>query len=212
MRATEDPLRSHFADLEQQEVAARIGLWVFLASEVLLFAGLFMLYGALRVEHAEAFVEGIHHAKKTLGSINTAVLLTSSGFVAYAVQALRSGHRIRAAGCTLVTVGLALVFLVIKIVEYAEHGSEGIGPGGRGHYFVEHTDPGLKPFWTLYYTTTGLHAAHVLVGASVLAVAVAGIALGKIDERTAYRLECCATYWHLVDLFWIFLWPLFYLA
>ncbi len=205
-------VHEHFADLEQQEVAARLGIWVFLASEVLLFTGLFMLYGALRVEHEGAFREGIAHATKTLGSINTGVLLVSSGFVAFAVHALRTGHRKLAAACTSVTVLLALVFLVIKIVEYAKHWGEGIGPGGRGHFFVEHKDPGLEPFWTLYYTATGLHAVHVLVGATVLAFMVLGMAFGKVDERTAYRLECGATYWHLVDLFWIFLWPLFYLA
>jgi cytochrome c oxidase subunit 3 len=211
MTSAEAPA-SHFADLEQQETAARIGIWVFLASEVLLFTGLFMLYGALRLEHREAFAEGIRHATKTLGSINTGVLLTSSAFVAYAVHALRVGLSRRAAACTAVTVVLALVFVVIKIVEYAEHWREGIGPGARGRFFVEHPDPGIVPFWTLYYTATGLHAVHVLVGATVLVFALVGILRGTVDARTAYRLECCAVYWHLVDLFWIFLWPLFYLA
>lgn len=212
MSAAEKHLHDHFSDLEQQEVAARVGLWIFLASEVLLFAGLFMLYGAFRMEHAHAFHEGIEHATKTLGSINTGVLLVSSGFVAYAVHALRTGHRGRAMLCTVVTIVLALVFLVIKIVEYAEHWHEGIGPGGRGHFFAEHPDPGLAPFWTLYYTTTGLHAVHVFVGATVLSFIVLGMVFRKVDEKTAYRLECGATYWHLVDLFWIFLWPLYYLA
>jgi cytochrome c oxidase subunit 3 len=160
------------------------------------------------MEHPTGFAEGIAHAKKALGSVNTGVLLVSSGFVAYAVHALRAGRRGVAKGCTLVTIFLALLFLVIKIVEYSLHRSEGIGPGGHGHFFAEHTDPGLPPFWTLYYTTTGLHAVHVFVGATVLSV----ILLSGLDERTAYRLECGAAYWHLVDLFWIFLWPLYYLA
>jgi cytochrome c oxidase subunit 3 len=202
----------HFADLEQQAVAARLGLWVFLASEVLLFAGLFMLYAALRVEHPHAFHEGIRHATKTLGSINTGVLLVSSGSVAYAVHALRTGRREQAVVCTSITSMLGLVFLAIKLVEYAKHWHEGIGPGARGSFYAENADPGLQPFFTLYYTTTGLHAVHVLVGATVLAVLAVGMVLGRVDERTAYRLECGATYWHLVDLFWIFLWPLFYLA
>jgi cytochrome c oxidase subunit 3 len=137
------------------------------------------------------------------------VLLVSSGFVAFAVHLLREGRRKLAVACTSVTVLLGLVFLAIKIVEYAEHISEGIGPGGRGRFFLEHTDPGLSAFWTLYYTTTGLHAVHVLVGASVLAIITLG--MGSAD-RTTYRLECGATYWHLVDVFWIFLWPLYYLA
>ncbi|HEY8078295.1 MAG TPA: cytochrome c oxidase subunit 3 [Labilithrix sp.] len=202
----------HFAGLEEQESAARLGLWVFLGSEALLFAGLFMLYAALRVEHPHAFHEGVHHATKTLGSINTGVLLVSSGFVAYAVHAIRQGRRALAVGCTSVTIVLGLVFFAIKITEYAKHWSEGIGPGARGAFFTEHADKTLPAFWTLYYTATGLHAVHVLVGITVLAILVLGIVRGKVDERTAYRLECGATYWHLVDLFWIFLWPLFYLA
>ncbi len=205
-------VHDHFAGLEEQQAAARIGLWIFLGSEALLFSGLFMLYAALRIEHAHAFREGIHHATKTLGSINTGVLLVSSGFVAYAVHAIREGKRVRAALCTSVTILLGLVFLAIKITEYAKHWSEGIGPGARGHFFVQHADPGLAPFWTLYYTATGLHAVHVLVGVTILAFTVVGVVRGNVDARTAYRLECGATYWHLVDLFWIFLWPLFYLA
>jgi cytochrome c oxidase subunit 3 len=202
----------HFADLPQQEVAARLGLFIFLASEVLLFAPLFMLYGTLRLEHRGAFHEGIEHAEKTLGSINTAVLLVSSGFVAFAVHALRTRRPRLAVGCTFATIFLALAFIVIKIIEYARHWHEGIGPGGRGHFFAEHTDRGLVPFFTLYYTATGLHAFHVFVGAVVLTFLVVAMMRGTTDERTVYRLECGATYWHLVDLFWIFLWPLFYLA
>lgn len=198
----------HFADLEQQAVAARLGLWIFLGSEALLFAGLFMLYAALRLEHPRAFHEGVTHAAKTLGSINTGILLVSSGFVAYAVHAVREGRTMRARLCTAGTIVLGLAFLTIKIVEYAGHVREGIEPGGHGAFFVEHADRGLVPFFTLYYTTTGLHALHVLVGVTVLSF----LCVGKLDVRSAHRLECGAAYWHLVDLFWIFLWPLFYLA
>jgi cytochrome c oxidase subunit 3 len=210
---TREAAHDHFADLEQQEVASKLGLWVFLASEVLLFSGLFMLYAALRVEHPGAFREGVLHSTRTLGSINTAVLLVSSGFVAYAVAALRDGAVRRAVVCTSVTILLAFVFLAIKISEYLQHwnAGEGIGPGARGAHFL-HADPGQIPFWTLYYTTTGLHAVHVLVGATVLAFLVGGMMLGHVRPDTAYRLELGAAYWHLVDLFWIFLWPLFYLA
>jgi cytochrome c oxidase subunit 3 len=210
-RAT-DVAHDHFQDVEQQADAARLGLWVFLASEVLLFTALFVLYAAMRVEHGHAFHEGIRHATKTLGSINTAVLIVSSGFVAFAVHALREGRVKTAAACTSVTIVLGLVFLAIKITEYAEHVREGILPGGHGAFFVEHPAPGLPPFWTLYYTMTGLHAVHVIVGVTVLVFLLGGMALGRVDARTAYRLECGATYWHLVDLFWLFLWPLFYLA
>jgi cytochrome c oxidase subunit 3 len=202
----------HFESLEQQGDAARLGLWVFLASEVLLFGALFVLYAALRVQHESAFRESLEHATKTLGSINTAVLLVSSAFVAMAVHVLRAGRVKVAAALTSVTVILGLAFLAIKITEYVIHGGEGIGPAGTGHFFVEHRDRGFVPFWTLYYTMTGLHALHVFVGTSVLAFMVGGMVFGAIRESTVYRLECGAAYWHLVDLFWIFLWPLFYLA
>jgi cytochrome c oxidase subunit 3 len=202
----------HFEDLETQEHAARLGLWVFLASEVLLFGALFALFASYRAQFPAAFHDAVVHNAKLLGTINTGVLLVSSTLIACSVHALRAGRRKGAALLVAGTMTLAFVFLAIKATEYGEHFSAGIFPGGRGAFFAARGLRGFAQFWTLYYGMTGLHAVHVTVGIVVLGSLLAGILRGTLTATNAYRLELGATYWHLVDLVWIFLWPLFYLA
>jgi cytochrome c oxidase subunit 3 len=197
---TQDAHAEHFESMARQAHAARLGMWVFLASEVLLFAALFALYATYRAEHAHAFHEAIAHSRKTLGSINTGVLLFSSTLVALAVHAIRKDRRLVSALLVSGAIALGGVFLVLKFTEYAGHFEEGISPGKNGQ------------FWTLYFTMTGLHAVHVMVGMSVLAFTALGLLRGKITRTTSHRVEVAAIYWHLVDVVWIFLWPLFYLA
>jgi cytochrome c oxidase subunit 3 len=203
---------SHFESMEQQAHAARLGMWVFLASEMLLFAGLFALFVTYRVHFPEGFAEGVRHNTKVLGSLNTGVLLTSSTLVAFAVHAVREGRFARAKGLVRLTIALGAVFLVIKGTEYLHHFHEGIFPAGHGRFFVEHTAPGLPVFWSLYYFMTGLHAVHVTAGMILLSTTLRGMRLGKITADAPQRMELAAIYWHLVDLIWIFLWPLLYLA
>jgi cytochrome c oxidase subunit 3 len=212
MSRTEIAHADHFESFERQAHAARFGMWVFLASEVLLFGAAFTLFAAYQVEFPEAFHEGVTHNTKVLGSINTGVLLVSSTLVAAAVHLLREGRRQAAAGLTLGTIVLAVVFLVIKLYEYSRHFDEGIYPGGVGRFFVEHQTHGLPAYWTLYFGMTGLHAIHVTIGACVLGYMVYQLLRGQITATNAHRLEIGAIYWHLVDVVWIFLWPLFYLA
>ncbi len=200
-----------FADLDAQRDAAHLGMWLFLASEVLLFAGLFALYAAYRAEYPEGFRAGVAHAEVMLGSANTAVLLTSSYAVASGLHALRQGRRGRAAALVALAVALGLVFLTVKGVEYARHFDEGIYPGGRGRFFEAHREPGLAPFFTLYFIATGLHAVHVFVGASALSWLGLRVALGRVAPPREHPLALGAMYWHLVDLVWVFLWPMFYL-
>jgi cytochrome c oxidase subunit 3 len=206
------PHEEHFESLAQQAHAARLAMWVFLASEVLLFASLFALYASYRLHFTASFTEAVHHNAKVIGSINTGVLLLSSTIVACSVHALRSGRRALAAMFVAATMSLGLVFLILKATEYRAHFHEGIYPGGAGRFFLEHPLPGLPEFWTLYFGMTGLHAVHVIVGVTVLGAMLLGILRGRIDMATSYKLELGALYWHLVDLVWIFLWPLFYLA
>jgi cytochrome c oxidase subunit 3 len=208
----DDDLDEQFEDLEQQAHAARLGLWVFLASEVLLFGALFALFLSYRAHFPAEFRQAVADNTKVLGSINTAVLLVSSTLVACSVHALRSGARRLSVILIGATISLGLVFLVIKFTEYAKHFSDGIYPGGSGHYFAEHGLRGFSSFWTLFFGMTGLHAIHVTIGMIVLGTMLARIRRGTVTPRTAYRLELGATYWHLVDLVWIFLWPLYYLA
>ena len=211
-RAPEREVESHFASMEQQAHAARLGMWIFLASEMLLFAGLFALCVAYRAHYPEGFAEGVHHNTKLLGAINTGVLLASSYFVAVAVHKIRAGRAGQAALLVLATITMGGVFLALKITEYRHHFHDGIYPGGQGHFFAAHTTAGLSVFWTLYFFMTGLHALHVTVGMVLLSSTLLGIRTRKITVEAPQRMEVAAVYWHLVDVIWIFLWPLLYLA
>ncbi len=202
----------HFASLEQQAHAARFGMWIFLASEVLLFGALFALFASYRVHYPAAFRDAVAHNTKILGSINTGVLLVSSTLVACSVQVLRAGRTRIAAKLVAATMTLGVVFLAIKLTEWLEHFREGIYPGGVGGYFLDHARDGYSQFWTLYFGMTGLHALHVIIGLSVLGTMLVSMIRGRLTAVHSHRLEVAALYWHLVDLVWIFLWPLFYLA
>jgi cytochrome c oxidase subunit 3 len=202
----------HFENLDRQAHAARLGMWIFLGSEVLFFAGLFALYAAYRAEHPRGFGLGVAHNTLALGSINTAVLLTSSYTVALAVHALRGGRRNACSAFLGLTLLLGLGFLAVKGAEYMQHFREGIYPGGVGRFFVDHDDPGTKMFFTLYYCMTGLHAIHVIAGMSAVAFMLAQVLRGRVVPAAPHPLVVTAVYWHLVDVIWIFLWPLFYLV
>jgi cytochrome c oxidase subunit 3 len=207
---TEPRLSEHFATLAQEEHAARLGMWVFLASEVLLFSALFTLYSYYRVAYPLAFHQGIQQNDKLLGSANTLVLITSSLCAALAVSAMEHGRRKRSFLGLGLTIALAALFLVLKFIEYGEHFREGIFPGGQGRYLAEH-GPGTAAFFNMYYLLTGAHALHVVIGICVLSF------LGLSAWRHRLRnppvaFEVGVLYWHLVDIIWIFVWPLFYLT
>ncbi len=197
-----------FESLEKQAYAARLGMWVFLASEMLFFSGFFALYAAYRMEHPVGFGVGVAHNTVVYGSTNTAVLLVSSYFVALAVHELREQRRGRSALWVGATVLLGLCFLAIKASEYVAHFHEGIYPAGHGRFFDVYGDRGTKMFFNLYFCMTGLHAVHVIVGLGVLGVTIVRIWRGNVG---AHALTIAAMYWHFVDIVWIFLWPLFYL-
>ena len=140
------------------------------------------------------------------------MLLVSSYLVATAVHMVRKGRRFVAGLLVLATVLLGGAFLAIKIVEYLHHFHDGIYPGGVGHFFDEHAEHGVAEFWTLYFLMTGLHAVHVTVGMGLLTTMLWFLVAGKITAHAPQRIEVAAIYWHLIDVIWIFLWPLFYLA
>jgi cytochrome c oxidase subunit 3 len=202
----------HYGTFEKEAHATRFGLWIFLVSEILLFAGLITLYSGSRVMHPEAFAEGIGHNLRWVGSVNTLVLITSSFTVALAVRAAGS-QQMRSTGWLLgVTAILGFVFLGFKSFEYAEHLAEGAGPGGDTLFYVVHDTRGLPVFFSLYYLTTGAHAFHVIVGLIVIGVLLAKVVRQPPNPRLSHQVELGALYWHLVDVIWIFLWPLYYLT
>lgn len=207
----ETRLAVQFENLAKQQHALRFGMWIFLGSELLLFAGLFALYTAYRTTHAADFRAALHHNWLALGSINTVVLIVSSFTVAWAVHSVRGERRRTALAMLAVTMLLGAVFLTLKGVEYADHIQHGIKPGVY-YSFAEMPSHGAMLFFTLYYFMTGLHAIHMCVGIAVMAWLTRRVARRKTTAGYHGELELGALYWHLVDCIWIFLWPLFYLA
>jgi cytochrome c oxidase subunit 3 len=205
------PVAEHFQDLERQQHAVRLGMWAFLSSETLLFAGLFGLLAGYRAMYTADFLAASHHNNVAIGTANTFILITSSFSVAWALHSVRHGARRVAALCLVLTVALGATFLGLKTVEYADHFRHGIQPGSY-YSFEEMPSHGAKLFFTLYYFLTGLHALHVLGGMTFLALLIRPVVRGRYGEAHHVPLENGALYWHLVDLIWIFLWPLLYLV
>jgi cytochrome c oxidase subunit 3 len=199
--------------MERQNQAATLGMWVFLASEILFFGALFTLYSSYRARSPTAFASSVAENTIWWGSLNTAVLLTSSFLVALAVHSLRHHRRMASARLTWATALLGVVFLLIKGYEYYLHFQRGIFPGAHGPWFNERArQTGTAAFWTLYYLMTGLHAVHVIVGIAVLTALGWLVHRRRISTLAPQALENGALYWHLVDIIWLFLWPLFYLT
>ena len=203
---------SHFESLERRAAAGRFATWVFLASEVLFFGGLFTLYFSYRLAFPHAFAIGIQENTLVPASINTLVLLVSSFAVAVAVDRLRRGHQQSALRFVLATAALGTLFIAIKGHEYSMHFEHGVFPGGDPG--VPHPGPasGMAIFHTLYFAMTGLHAIHVFAGIVMLLAFAWQLRTGRLVSPEYHRLEIGALYWHLVDIIWLFLWPLFYLT
>jgi cytochrome c oxidase subunit III len=203
-------LAHHFSSLGRQNEALRLGMWLFLATEILLFGGLFCGYAVYRYQFHEAFAASSRNLGIWFGTGNTLVLITSSFTVALAIHFARTDRRRAAAICMGLTLAFALTFLVVKGFEYAEHFHERALPGK--YYAWERVQvPGAAMFMTLYFSMTGLHGLHVLAGMSVLAWQTWRLLQGRYTSAYYTGLELGGLYWHLVDLIWIFLYPLLYL-
>ncbi|APR76331.1 Cytochrome c oxidase polypeptide III [Minicystis rosea] len=204
-------LHEHFADLDKQQHASRLGMWIFLGSEAMLFTGLFALYAAYRVMYPVEFAAGVSKNNLALGTINLFILLTASLTAMLALLAVRAGAPRRATVLFLFTALSGVVFLVLKGTEYVQHFQEGIVPGPAYH-FAELPSRGANLFFTLYYYATGLHAIHLLVGIGLMVWVAWGCQRGIHTAADPVRVENSVLYWHMVDIFWMFLWPLFYLT
>ncbi len=187
---------------------AKLGMWLFLYTEIILFGGLFILYAVYLFFHPEAFGRASTELDTPLGLLNTAVLLTSSLFVALSLSALQKGDRRLSLWMLGGTILLALCFLVIKYFEWSAKIGYGIYPDSPALLEMPRGD---IVFYGLYYVTTGLHALHVLIGIAVLSVVAAGVHRGTIHSTDYITLENSALYWHIVDIIWIFIFPLYYL-
>ncbi|WP_432822589.1 cytochrome c oxidase subunit 3 family protein [Trichloromonas sp.] len=187
---------------------AKLGMWLFLYTEVLLFGGLFVLYAVYLHRYPLEFAAAAGQLNFTLGAANTVILLTGSLLVALSVSAIRHGSTRLAQGLLWGGVASGILFLINKYLEWSTEIGHGIYPGSP---ILEQRAQGEIVFFGLYYITLGLHGLHVLIGAVILAVVAVMTAKGSIHQDEFVILENSGLYWHLVDLVWIFIFPLYYL-
>jgi cytochrome c oxidase subunit III len=242
------PLAHHFDTPRQQYDAARLGMWIFLMTEVLFFGGLFCAYAVYRAIHPEIFVDGHRFLDKPLGAANTVVLILSSLTMALAVRAAQLGRRGQLVGLLGATILCGLVFLGVKGVEYKHKWDHQMAPGqARIAYWFSH-EQGAEPqkgfhpdetyvretlasagfeklsqaeynrrvehlgaFMGIYFCLTGLHAIHVIAGIGVITWIFIGATRGRFGSRFFTPVDMTGLYWHLVDMIWIYLFPLLYL-
>jgi cytochrome c oxidase subunit 3 len=204
----EAPAEDHAAE-HRDYSGAKLGMWIFVFTELILFGGLFVAYGMYRSMHPHDFHHASGELNVTLGVINTLVLLTSSLTIALSITAIRLGKKLHAMLLLSTTAVLGCVFLVNKFFEWKAKIHHGIFPGSPALARLPH---GEALFFTLYYGMTGLHGLHVTVGIVVMIVMLVFLARNKIRQDDFIKLENAGLYWHLVDVIWIFLLPLFYLA
>jgi len=188
---------------------SKLGMWLFLFTEILLFGGLFILYSAYWARYTADFHRGGQMLNTVIGVANTVVLLTSSMTVAISVSAMQKGDRRLSIWCLAATVLLGLVFLGNKAIEWSAEIGEGLYPNSPELLARPH---GEQLFFGLYYSMTGLHGLHVIAGIAVLSFMLNSIRRNTITRTDYGRLENAGLYWHLVDVIWIFLLPLFYLS
>lgn len=190
-------------------VGVRIGMWIFLYSEIILFGGLFVLYAVYFYAYADLFAQGGKELNRLIGAINTIVLLVSSFTVAASITAIQRRKKNQAIGLLLFSLGCGLVFLINKYFEWGAKFHHGIYP--NSDRLVDGA-PGLNIFFGLYYVITGLHGIHVIIGMVLLSISLVLVARERVNADRFAMLENAGLYWHLVDLIWIFVFPLFYLV
>ncbi|MBI2897028.1 MAG: cytochrome c oxidase subunit 3 [Deltaproteobacteria bacterium] len=200
--------------MEQQQAASTLGMWVFLATEVLFFGGALTVYAVYRLVYPAAFSAASNHLDVRIGAVNTVVLIGSSLTMAIAVwSARRNGPRSTRmlVGSLAMTALLGSVFLAIKATEYSAKLAAGLFPGPAFRFPGAHARP-AELFYSLYFVLTGLHALHLAIGIGVVAVVAARAARGRYDLEYHGPVEITGLYWHFVDVVWIFLFPLLYLV
>jgi cytochrome c oxidase subunit 3 len=208
MNGAGEPVDFQYDEASQQRSAATLGMWVFLGSELMFFGPLFFAYLYWRRAAPDAFALASHHTHLWLGTINTAVLLTSSLTMALAVRGAALDERKATARLLLGTAALGAVFLAIKATEYVLEWREGLVPAWHFVFAGPHAN-GVAAFYQLYFVMTGFHAVHLTVGIGLT------LWMARTWMRRAGRpdtpIEMTGLYWHLVDIIWIFLYPLLYL-
>jgi len=201
----------HFENFEQEFHANKFGFWLFMATEILMFGGLFVAFTVFQNWHPEMFHEAHKNLSRPLGATNTMVLIASSFSMAMAVRATQLNKRKHAIVLLCFTLACATTFMVIKYIEYTAKFHHGLLPGS---FYVPHgpNSPAQgNLFFGLYFMMTGLHGLHVLAGMGVITWILIWTIKGRFSSNWYTPVELVGIYWHLVDLVWIYLFPLFYL-
>ena len=195
-------------DVHRDDEGSKLGIWLFIFTELLFFGGLFVTYAVYRHANPQAFHLAAQQLDVAIGTINTVILLISSMTIAMATTAIQKKDKRTTLILIVITLVLALVFLINKYFEWGAKIDHGIYPGSP---LLEELGRGDILFFGLYFFMTGLHALHIIIGMVLIAVILVRVRKGKITFDNFQLLENGGLYWHLVDLIWIFLFPLFYL-
>ena len=204
------PPHVHHMDPVTAYQAAKLGMWLFLATEILLFGGLFAAFAVYRWMYLDNFHAASTHLNWYLGATNTVVLLISSYFAAVAVDAAQHGDNKKVSRLLIGTIACGFIFLVIKFFEYKAKYDYGYFPTFGGSNGIEYEK--FKSYFGLYYCMTGLHGLHVIIGMGILAWVLKKSRANRFSANYYTPVEVGALYWHLVDLIWIYLFPLLYLV
>jgi cytochrome c oxidase subunit 3 len=196
------------AHAHRDDEGSRLGMWLFLFTELLLFGGMFLVYAVYKFTYPEQFHIASKELNTLFGALNTIILLTSSLTIVLSIVAIKRGQRLLSIFFQLMTLAMGLGFLVNKFFEWSAKISHGIYPGSDK---LLEKESGEILFFGLYYVMTGLHGLHIVIGMIVIAFMTWQTIKNKINQDQFVRLESAGLYWHLVDVIWIFLFPLFYL-
>ncbi len=201
----------HFDSIEHEFDAGKMGMWLFLVTEIMLFGGLFVAFGIFQYLYPEMFREAHHQLNKVMGATNTVVLLASSLTMALSIAFIQRDEVKKSKVMLILTFLCACTFLVIKFFEYKAKYEHGFLPGH--FYHSEHLHaPNAALFFSLYFVMTGLHGLHVLIGMACIGWIYMRMSRGDFNSRKFGAVEFVGLYWHIVDLIWIFLFPLLYLV
>jgi cytochrome c oxidase subunit 3 len=187
---------------------AKMGMWIFLFTEIIFFGGLFLVYSVYRDKYTLEFHNSAGELDLLMGTANTVVLLTSSMTMALSIALLKEGRKKASLLCQGMSLFLGTVFLIVKYVEWSAHIAHGLYPDSPS---LISTSMGKIVFFSLYYVMTGLHGLHVFIGIAVVSGLLILTAREQINQQDFVKLENGGLYWHFVDVVWIYLFPLFYL-
>jgi cytochrome c oxidase subunit 3 len=210
MSAPAPALAEHFDSFEHQRDASLLGMWVFLAAEAVFFGALILGYVEFRHAYPAEFDAASNHTKIVLGTLNTALLLSSSLFMALAVHAAQEGRRDRLVLSLVATMILGAAFLAVKFTEYSLEWREHLVPG-PGFQWEGAGPRHAELFFVCYFTMTGFHALHLLIGIGLLGFLTRKALAGGFSPANYNAVEVGGLYWHFVDVVWVFLFPLLYL-